>query len=159
MPTQHVEIEPVNLSRIVGTDRGKLVEIGADVQGVALALHELDERFRLFYNPDRMLYILELHTPRDDGSVDEHFVGAYDELDHRIAQRAAQVMQPGYDLSAELEQVEREADAAQEYRVAEHSGDISERLSHALRKDLSRHEAASTLKSRAFIPRAFTPRS
>jgi hypothetical protein len=34
-------------------------------------------------------------------------------------------------------------------------GDASQRLHHALRTDLGRHEIGQTLKSRAFIPRAY----
>jgi hypothetical protein len=107
-------------------------------------------RFRLFYNEDEHVFVVELH---EEGV--EHLVGVYRELDQRIVARARRFTRPDFDLAAEIEDSETEAAAAADARRAEQMGDASQRLHHALRTDLGRHEFGQTLKSRAFIPRAY----
>jgi hypothetical protein len=81
-------------------------------------------------------WTVELHTPQPDGSVEEHFVGAYRELDHRVLRDARKYTAPGYDLAAELEKLEDERDRDFEHEQAERTGEIGERLAHAVRTDL-----------------------
>jgi hypothetical protein len=119
---------------------GSTVEISDDVQGVARSLREIDDRFRLRADLDHVQNLIgwtvELHTPQPDGSVDEHFVCAYRELDHRVLADARKYTSPGYDLAEELEQAEAKNDAAMEHRRREQVGEIGEQLAHALRTDL-----------------------
>jgi hypothetical protein len=154
---EQVPIRPVAVDRVKRLRNGRRVVITADVGMVAERLQEIDPRFHMSYDPGEALYVLELHTPEPDGSVSEHFVGAYDELDARIIERARMISQPGYDLAAEIERAEREAEREAERLRMEAVGEMAERLQFALRKDLGRHEIGSTLKSRAFIPKAFKP--
>lgn len=154
---ESVPIQPVPLDRVRKLRNGRRIVVTGDVGDVALRLKEVDDRFVLSYQPGEGLYVLELHTPQADGSVEEHFVGAYEELDPRIVERARQISAPGYDLAAEIERAEKEADRLHAHRQAEQIGDIGERLRFALSKDLGRHEIGRTTKSRAFIPRAFHP--
>lgn len=128
---------------------GNWVEITDDVQNVARDLHAIDPRFRLradFDDHGRVAFIVELHTPMRDGSMEEHFVGAYRELDQRIVKDAHQYTRPDYDLAAELEKVDRRRDREHDSRMREKDARTAEHLGYALRKDLG-------LKDRAFIAR------
>jgi hypothetical protein len=119
---------------------GTTVEISDDVQGVAWSLREIDDRFRLRADLDHVQnlvgWTVELHTPQPDGSVEEHFVCAYRELDHRVLRDARKYTSPGYDLAAELEKLDDSNDRRMDHRRREQSGEIGERLAHALRTDL-----------------------
>src|SRR4051794_36950941 len=85
--TDSLYIDPT-LIRTVRQVGGTSIEIADDVQGVARSLREIDDRFRLRADLDHVQQLVgwtvELHTPLPDGSVEEHFVGAYRELDHRV---------------------------------------------------------------------------
>ena len=131
---------------------GKRVAITDDAANVMRSLREIDDRFRCHYLIDEAVYVLELHTPLEDGSVDETLVGRYEELDHRIVQRAREFTRPDFNIAAELERIEAASDAEKEYARSQETGDMAERLAFGLRKDLQRNEAVNTLKSRAFIP-------
>jgi uncharacterized protein (UPF0297 family) len=144
------ELQPVALDRIMRTRNGQRVAIHADVGSVVAQLREIDDRLHVFYVPDQAFFSVELHTPRADGLVDEHLVGAYESLDGRVVQRIRQITRPGYDLGAELERIDREAQARADHRHSEQTGEIAERVAHAVRKDLG-------VRSKAFIPRAFRP--
>lgn len=136
----------------VTTVAGKRVVIDDDAAGVMRALREIDDRFRCHYLVDEARFVLELHTPEPDGSVTESLVGTYDALDHRIVHRAQEFTRPDFSIADELERQDTALNADREYARSQETGDMAERLGHALRKDLGRHEAANTLKSRAFIP-------
>jgi hypothetical protein len=146
----HIDIDPVSVVQVRRSRTGRKVAIGDDVANVARDLRDIDPRFRLFYNEDERVFVVELH---EEGV--EHLVGVYRELDQRIVARARRFTRPDFDLAAEIENSEAEAAAAEDARRAEQLGDASQRLHHALRTDLGRHEIGQTLKSRAFIPRAY----
>jgi hypothetical protein len=146
----HIDIDPVSVAQARRSRTGRMVAIDDDVVNVARDLRDIDPRFRLFYNEDEHVFVVELH---EEGV--EHLVGVYRELDQRIVARARRFTRPDFDLAAEIENSESEAAAANDARRAEQLGDASQRLHHALRTDLGRHEFGQTLKSRAFIPRAY----
>jgi hypothetical protein len=156
-PANYVEIQPGSVAQVMRSRKGHNIMVADDVQGIANQLLEISDEFRLVYNPQEALWMLEQHRHLPDGSVREDFVSSFTECDHRILHRAREVSAPGYDIGAELEKAEAVSDAAMEARRYEVSGDAAEKLGHALRKDLSRHEAPTTAKSRAFI-KAFKPR-
>jgi hypothetical protein len=146
----HIDIDPVSVVQARRSRTGRMVAIDDDVVNVARDLRDIDPRFRLFYNEDERVFVVELH---EEGV--EHLVGVYRELDQRIVARARRFTRPDFDLAAEIEDSETEAAVAEDARRAEQLGDASQRLHHALRTDLGRHEFGQTLKSRAFIPRAY----
>jgi hypothetical protein len=146
----HIDIDPVSVAQARRSRTGRMVAINDDVVNVARDLRDIDPRFRLFYNEDERVFVVELH---EEGV--EHLVGVYRELDQRIVARARRFTRPDFDLAAEIEDSEADAAAADDARRAEQMGDASQRLHHALRTDLGRHEFGQTLKSRAFIPRAY----
>ena len=149
---ESVEITPLPFDRAMKLRNGKRVAITADVGDIAKQLREINPDLKLFYNSQAAAYCVELHTTESNGSVTEHLVGAYDEIDARVLTRIRQVMHPDYDLEAEIAKSEAAADRAQEQKMAEALGDAGEKMGFALQKDLSRHEIGRTLKSRAFIP-------
>lgn len=156
-PANYVEIKAGTVAQVQRARSGVNILVDSDVQGIANALLEVSDEFHLVFNPQEDLWMLEQHIQRPDGSIKECFVSSFTECDHRIVRRAREVCAPGYDLGAELEKSEARADAEMERRRHEISGDAAEKLGHALRRDLGRHEAPMTRKSRAFIG-AFHPR-
>lgn len=150
-----VEITPVSFDRVMKLRNGRRAVITGDVGGIVAQLVEIDERINVWYQPEVGVYVLELHTPLPDGSIEESMIGAYEELDGRLVERVRQVCSPDYNIGAEIEASEARAAKANDEAHHEKAGDLAERLQHALRKDLSRHETHTTLKARAFIPRAF----
>jgi hypothetical protein len=157
-PANYVEITPGSVAQVMRSRKGYNILIEDDVQGIANQLQEISEEFRLVYNANEALWMLEQHKSLPDGSVKEDFVSSFTECDHRILHRAREVSAPGYDLGAELEKAERQADAEMDHKRREVAGDLAEKLGHALRADLSRHEAPTTRKSHAYVPGAFRPR-
>jgi hypothetical protein len=137
--TDSLYIDPVTI-RTVRQVGGTSIEIADDVQGVARSLREIDDRFRLRADLDHVQQLVgwtvELHTPQPDGSVEEHFVGAYRELDHRVLRDARKYTNPNYDLAAELEALEDKRDRDFEHEQRERTGEVAERLAHAVRTDL-----------------------
>jgi hypothetical protein len=63
-------------------------------------------------------------------------VGAYRELDHRVLRDARKYTNPNYDLAAELEALEDKRDREFEHEQRERTGEVAERLAHAVRTDL-----------------------
>jgi hypothetical protein len=98
---------------------------------VAPARHYFKRMDSLYIDPTRILTVRQ-----PDGSVEEHFVCAYRELDHRVLRDARKYTSPGYDLAAELEKLDDSNDRRMDHRRREQSGEIGERLAHALRTDL-----------------------
>jgi hypothetical protein len=138
MDSLYIDPSQILTVRRVG---GTTIEISDDVQGVARSLREIDDRFRLRADLDHMQNLLgwtvELHIPLADGSTDEQFVCAYRELDHRIVHDARRYTSPGYDIADELEKEDAVRDKAMDHKRRELSGDVGERLAHAIRTDLN----------------------
>lgn len=142
-----IDITPGSVAQVARTLGGLTVLVTEDVQNVATDLAALGD-FHLHYDPVEELYVvMQVH----DGT--EKLVTSARECDQRIVARVRQITAPGYDLAGELERAEREADMENVHELSELMGDRAERLGHALRKDLGRHEAVSTLKSRVVVPK------
>jgi hypothetical protein len=149
---QHIDIKPGDVQQVHrALASGRMVAVDRGPHDVATKLHAISDELRLHYDPHGDLWVVTQHRSNPDGSVSEHLVTTARVCDDRLVARVAQVASPGYDLAAELERSERQADAAHQARQGERIGDASERLAHALRKDFG-------VQRRAFIPRAFKPR-
>lgn len=138
MDSLYIDPSEILTVRQVG---GTTIEIHNDVQGVARSLREIDPRFRLRADLDHVQNLLgwtvELHIEQPDGSTEEQFVCAYRELDHRIVRDARRYTSSGYDIAGELEKEDAKHDRAQDHSRRELSGEVGERLAHALRTDLN----------------------
>jgi hypothetical protein len=140
-----VEVEPGSIAQVKRALSGRLVAIPDDVCGVARDLRAIDRRLRVEAEDDLSVYIVFLEEP--DGS--RQLVTTAQHLDKRIVDRVRQVADERYDFAGELDKIEAAADRAFEARRQDQLGDFAERLGHAFRKDLGRHEAPNTLRSRA----------
>jgi hypothetical protein len=142
---ERIEIEPGSVAQVKRALSGRLVFVPDDVCNVVRDLQRIDRRFRVQAAEDLSLYIVFLEE--SDGS--QQLVTNARHLDQRLVKRIQEIADERYDFVAELDRVEAAADRAFEARQREQIGDLGERLAHALRKDLGRHEAPNTLKSRA----------
>jgi hypothetical protein len=131
-----IDIQPATMQQVTRTDKGRLIAMGDDVQGVAKALHEIDQYLTLSYDPDQEYFIVRRDVPQEDGSVDEQLVLTARELDHRIVARVKEIGSEDYDYVGELDRLDAEADRRKDKAHSEKMGDAGERLRHALRQDL-----------------------
>lgn len=114
------------------TSKGRVVEVDSDVFDVAKRLKEVDPSLGLRWSEAGEYFVVYQEMP--DGS--RHLVTTSQTLTPAIVDRVREVASPDYDLAAEIEKREREADAEMDQRVHEHLGEVGERLAHAIRKDL-----------------------
>ena len=135
------DIKPASINQVRSGRGGRLVEIDADVFDVAKRLHDIDRSLGVDWNDAagyfRITQLLE------DGS--KHVVMTCLELTPEVIQRVARTMHPDYDLAGELAKLDRQAEQDRDSRFSDRTGEIGERLHHALRTDLG-------MKPRAFIP-------
>ena len=135
------EHKPASINQVRTGRNGRMVEIDADVFDVAKRLHNIDRSLGVDWNDTagyfRITQILE------DGS--KHVVMTTRELTPDVIARVLETMHPDYDLPGELARIDRESTAERDRRFSEATGEIGERLHHALRKDLG-------MKPRIFLP-------
>jgi hypothetical protein len=140
-----IEIEPGSVAQVKRALSGRLVLVPDDVCNVVRDLREIDRGLRVEMEEDGSLYVV-FHQ---DGPK-QTLVTTAKHLDQRLVQRVREVASERYDYVAELDRLEAKADAAQERRHRDWSGDLAQRLAHAFRKDLGRHRSpGNTVKSRA----------
>lgn len=152
---QSVEIKPGQIAQVTKAMRsGKPIVVDDDVQGVANDLHQIDPGLRLEYEPFEDVWVVKYVHLTADGEVRERLVSTFQECDQRIVARMREINRPGYDFPAELDRLEREAEAQRDYEFGQKVGPIGEKLAWALRQDLGRHEIPNTRVSRAVVPKA-----
>lgn len=140
-----IEIEAASLSQVRATVEDGLVLIDDDVQNVVRDLQEIDPGFRVHFDRDQEYFVVRhLHLSRS-GEPEESLVTTARQLDQRIVERVRQISADGYDYGAELDRLDREADARNEAEFTERVAPIGEQLHHALRRDMHLD------KDRAFI--------
>jgi hypothetical protein len=143
-----VDITPASIDQVQAGIDGRTHVVTADVGGVAKQLRELDRSFVLRYHEHTDHYSVVQLT--GDPDQPEHLVTTCQPVDGgvdpRLVDRIRQIMQPDYDVVAELQrnndQVRKtEADAAAQQRA--------EQLEHAA--FAFRKMTGNT--ARAFVPR------
>lgn len=150
---ERVEIQPAGIAQVHRALRtGKRVLVTEDVQNIARDLREVRETLRLEFDPDSDLWFVIDKIEHPDGSSEDKMVTVWDverngTIDQRLVERVRQVAHSSYDLGAELERLDREAERERSSRFREQVGPAAERLKHALRKDLGANN------NRAFVPR------
>ncbi len=159
-----IELEPpratLDQARHALTNRMQLVPVESDVWGVVDALDRIDPGLRLFYDQDESIYILFWKGARvKDGVLCqvEDFVGAYEELDPRLIKLIERLDAQGrgkVDLQRELEKLEAEKDAENDWQMAQQTGAAAERLRHAIRVDLNMEGDSVQLSSSRGIAKA-----
>jgi hypothetical protein len=157
--TDFVDIQPGTVQQVHrALASGKMIAVDRGPHDVATKLREISDELSLHFDPYQDLWVVVQRRHKPDGSVEEGLVTSATVCDERLVARVREVASPGYDLAAEIERSERDAEKAHEDQRREVLGDASEKLAFALSRDLGRHEIGRTAKSRAFIPKAFRPR-
>jgi hypothetical protein len=129
-----MDITPGTFAQLADSREGRMVLIEDDVCGFADELQRIDPALRLRVSEETGLFIVyQTDGPR------QHLVTTATELDGRVVARVARIVHEtkngSYDLNAELERYEAEADRQAEHDRMEEQGPIFERLHHAIRKD------------------------
>lgn len=143
-----IDVPPGTVGQVHRALSGRMVAIDSGPHDVATRLHELDDSLRLHFDPNEDVWVVTQVRGQRESLVTSATV-----CDLRLVERVRQCMAPGYDLSAEIAKAEAKADRARQAQQDETFGDLADRMGHAFRKDLSRHEVPRTLKSRAFFPK------
>lgn len=139
-----IEIRPATVGQVARTRLGKNVAVDADVANVARDLRDISPEFRLEYDPHGDFFIVSQVRVMPDGSEEISLVTTAQDCDQRIVRRVREITAPGYDVGAEMERLDREADKRKEHALTERVGPIAEKLAWALRKDLGDKDRAFT---------------
>lgn len=150
---ERIEIQPASIEQVRRGRAGKSVLVSDDVGGVAKDLAQIDPTLKLVAYVDEDIYAVEQHVQLSSGQVEEHLVTTSTTCDQRLVERIREITRPGYDVAAEQERIETEAQARHTAEQRERVGDAAERLAFALSRDLGRHEIANTKSSRIVLPR------
>jgi hypothetical protein len=138
------EIQPASIDQIMRGKNGKFVQIEDDVGNVARDIKAIDKRLCVRYSEAGeyfVVYAREEWMPPGDG----YLVTTAQELDGRLVDRLRRVAHHSYNFADEVDRIDDEYDRQHEKRRKEQVGEIAERLSHAMRKELGLD------KGRAFI--------
>jgi hypothetical protein len=127
-----MEIQPATLAQVRQGRDGRRVLIEEDVLDVARRLQAIDPSLALHWNENGNYFVLT----ETDAAGTERMVLTAQELDDRLLARVQQIMHPSYDYAAELDRQDRQADRERDHRFAEQTGEVGERLAHAVRKDI-----------------------
>lgn len=141
------EVRPASLSQVLRGRDGRMIVIDDDVCNIVADLQRIDPRFRVSYVPDGHCYWVWLAIQDKDGRPARHFVSSVngDAFDRRVVAMAERITHESYDVAADMERVQREAErlaAEKRRRPIEENAD---RLHWAMRRDLR-------VKDQAFIP-------
>lgn len=137
-----MEITPASLSQVTRARDGRLVAVEDDAQNVVNDICAIDPSLRVRYAETSEAFIV--YQQHLDGR--ETLVTTAQELDPRLVERVQKITHPSYDLKAEMERVDAQAEKDQDHAFEEKVGEAGERLAHAIRKDLQH-------KGKVFIPR------
>lgn len=126
---------------------GRMVAIDDDVGGIAQRIREIDPGLCLRYSEPGECFVVYHVQEVAPGRTRERLVTTSTTCDGRLLQRIERIASDSYDLVAELDRIDAEADRHQAERFADHVGELGKRLAHALRKDLG------IRKDRIVVPR------
>lgn len=137
-----MEIVPATLAQVRAGRDGRRVLIEDDVLDVAQQLKAIDESLSLHWN-EQGSYFVVIHT---DEKGTENLVLTARELDNRVIDRVRQIGSANYDFLAEVDRLDKQAERDADHRFSERTGEIGERLAHAVRQDLQ-------AKNKIILPR------
>jgi hypothetical protein len=145
-----MEIRPASLAMFTKGNKGQLVPIDDDVQGVANALNEIDHHFRLRYS-EAGEYFVVYWKGDEEPEGDGYLITTAQELDHRLVNHVGEIYKrcqaPGYSFADELERTEAEARKEKDHEFKERHGEMYEQMAYAMRHDLGYDQ------QRVFIPK------
>lgn len=127
-----MDIQPASLAQVQTGRDGRRVLVDDDVAGVARKIREISPRLSLRWNERGEFF----EVIEDDGRTERRVTTAL-ECDDRLVARIMRIAHPSYDLVADMERTDLAAERAEEHAFSERTGEIAERLAHAVRKDLN----------------------
>jgi hypothetical protein len=127
-----VELQAATLAQVRAGRDGRRILVEDDVLEIAGMIRQVDEHLSLHWN-ETGEYFSVVETAEDGR---ERLVLSAQELDGRVLERIQQIAHPDYNYVAELDKLDAQAEREKEHRFSEQTGEIGERLAHALRTDL-----------------------
>ena len=128
-----MEVTPATFMQVKTGRDGRRVTITEDVGDVARRLHEISPKLVLIWNEKGGHFTVA----ERDINGDERLVFTAQECDDRIVKRAELITSEHYDYLGELDKLDKAAERARDHAFSEQTGEIAERLAHAVRKDLN----------------------
>ncbi len=131
-----MRIEPATINQVITGRGGRKILVEDDVCGVAKQLKEIDDRLALEYNESGEYFMILLLGAGLGGRP--HCVTTCQELHGGVVEHIRRLANGTYDVGAEGDQIDRQADANNDWQFRENVGEISEKLAHAIRTDLKK---------------------
>jgi hypothetical protein len=137
-----MEIAPATIAQVRLGATGKSVTVEDDVGDIARRIKEIDPALSLHWSdPGQHFYVME-----DCKDGKPRMVLTCNELDNRLIDRLRMLASPDHDYIAEVDRLDDAAQRAKDHAFHEQTGEIGERLAHAVRKDLQ-------AKNKIILPR------
>lgn len=128
-----MEVTPATFAQVKTGRDGRRVTVTEDVGDVARRLQEISPKLILVWNENGQYFVVV----ERDGNGDERLVFTAQECDERIVKRAELITSSSYDFVGEMDRLDKAAERAKDHEFHERTGEIAERLAHAVRKDLN----------------------
>jgi hypothetical protein len=126
-----MEIQPASIAQVRAGRGGRAILIEDDVLDIARRLQAIDESLRLRWNEQGEFFVI--YQVLDDA---EKLVLTAQELDERVLRRVREIAHPSYDYMAEVDRMDKQSRKDADHRFYEETGEVGERLAHAVRRDL-----------------------
>lgn len=123
---------------------GRMIEIEVDVLDICRRIQEIEPSLGVDYNE-----VGQYFRVYQTIGGEKHTVTTVNELTPELVERIRRLAHPSYDLAAELDRLDAEADRERQHAFKEKIGEIGEQLFHAARKDLE-------VKDRIWLPRGIS---
>lgn len=111
---------------------GRMIEIGQDVMDICQRIQEIDPSLGVQYSEDGCYF--RIYQKLQGGK--ESTVTTCQELTPQLVGELHRIAHPEYDFAKELDRLDDKADRDKSHAFREQIGEHSERLAHAIRKDI-----------------------
>jgi hypothetical protein len=129
-----IDITPASMDMVARGRGGRVVVIDSDVSGIAQQITELHPDLFVRYNEDGEYFAV---CQNMGAGFRPHVVTTSQTLDARLVRHVARLVDPSYDAMAEGDRLDAERTLNIEKEFQEKMGEVSERLAHSIRSDLS----------------------
>jgi hypothetical protein len=127
-----MEITPASFAQVRDGRDGRRITIEEDVGDIARRVKEISHLLSLQWNEKGEFFAVVETTA--DGT--ERLVLTAQECDNRIVERVMRIADASYDFLAEVDAMDARAEREKAHRFSEETGEVGERLAHALRRDI-----------------------
>jgi hypothetical protein len=137
-----VRIEPATLAQVRAGRDGRRCLVEEDVLNIAGRIRQIDPSLSLHWNEaGEYFQVIE-----SDRTGRERLVLTARQLDDRILKRLELIAHPSYNYADELDRQDDQANREKDHRFHEQTGEVGERLAHAVRQDIQ-------AKNKIILPR------